>query len=100
MPLSDSQVSHSYLNSSAHLSPRAIRRKILKDEMTKSIRREIVRERQQSARTTNMNRRNISNVFSYLGEKDLPIKPYMGSKDENITLWKETPRNGYHSKGW
>ncbi|ROT36232.1 DUF1752-domain-containing protein [Sodiomyces alkalinus F11] len=86
----------------AALSPRTTRRNMLSTELTESLRRNLLWERQQKSSTANavLKRRHTSHDVANL--KQYPEKAYM-NKDEdagsNLYFQKET-FGGYHSKGW
>jgi hypothetical protein len=90
----------------AALSPKTTRRNMLATEMTESLRRHLLWERQQKTQTANavLKRRHTSQDVANL--KQYPEKPFINRKadDINASSWdqfvaKET-HNGYHSKGW
>lgn len=95
--------SHSHLQ--AALSPRTTRRNMLATELTESLRRNLLWERQQKSSTANavLKRRHTSHDVANL--KQYPEKPYI-NKDEDVTVApqyfsKDTDNfGGYHSKGW
>lgn len=92
------------------LSPRTTRRNMLATELTESLRRQLLWERQQKSSTANavLKRRHTSHDVANL--KQFPEKPYMGKEQPK----QETPVNtgsmnqyldrdtvgGYHSQGW
>ncbi|KAL2755580.1 hypothetical protein ACRALDRAFT_2034638 [Sodiomyces alcalophilus JCM 7366] len=86
----------------AALSPRTTRRNMLSTELTESLRRNLLWERQQKSSTANavLKRRHTSHDVANL--KQYPEKLYMGKDedaDSNLYFQKET-FGGYHSKGW
>ncbi|KYK55013.1 hypothetical protein DCS_06974 [Drechmeria coniospora] len=91
---------------SAHaaLSPRTTRRNMLATELTGTLRRQLLWERQQKSSTVNavLKRRHTSQDVANL--KQFPDKPCLKEAEDDSTNWnkyfsKET-LNGYHSKGW
>jgi len=90
----------------AALSPRTTRRNMLATELTESLRRNLLWERQQKTSTANavLKRRHTSHDMTNL--KQYPERaPYMGkTKDEaNTTNWSQFMREGsggYHAQGW
>ncbi|PNH57907.1 hypothetical protein VD0002_g9615 [Verticillium dahliae] len=95
--------SHSHLQAQAALSPRTTRRNMLATELTESLRRNLLWERQQKSSTANavLKRRHTSHDVANL--KQYPEKAYMNkgedSNPNNQYFQKET-HGGYHSKGW
>eukprot|EP00918_Siedleckia_nematoides_P056494 GHVU01123225.1.p1 GENE.GHVU01123225.1~~GHVU01123225.1.p1 ORF type:complete len:619 (-),score=66.61 GHVU01123225.1:675-2432(-) len=96
-------------NTTAHqaaLSPRTTRRNMLSTELTESLRRHLLWERQQKNQTASavLKRRHTSNDVANL--KQYPEKVHMGKaedKDGRNGSWNETFGSGlgeYHSKGW
>ncbi|KAI3536502.1 hypothetical protein CABS01_12662 [Colletotrichum abscissum] len=94
--------SHSHLQ--AALSPRTTRRNMLATELTESLRRNLLWERQQKSSTANavLKRRHtshdVANLKQYpekvcLKNGDAPVNPQYFSKDTDNF-------GGYHSKGW
>ena len=87
------------------LSPRTTRRNMLATELTESLRRHLLWERQQKSATANavMKRRHTSHDVANL--KQYPEQACMKkSEDVNVSSWnqyfaKETG-DSYHSKGW
>ncbi|KAF9876106.1 hypothetical protein CkaCkLH20_06552 [Colletotrichum karsti] len=97
--------SHSHLQ--AALSPRTTRRNMLATELTESLRRNLLWERQQKSSTANavLKRRHTSHDVANL--KQYPEKPYMNQNtNEDVAVGpqyfsKDTDNfGGYHSKGW
>ncbi|KAI1078075.1 DUF1752-domain-containing protein [Whalleya microplaca] len=90
----------------AALSPRTTRRNMLATELTESLRRQLLWERQQKTSTANavLKRRHTSHDVANL--KQYPEKAYMGkAKDEiNSTSWNQyftrEDFGGYHAQGW
>jgi hypothetical protein len=88
----------------AALSPRTTRRNMLATELTESLRRHLLWERQQKSSTANavLKRRHTSHDVANL--KQYPEKAYMTkSEDLNASSWNQyfsKDANGYHSKGW
>ncbi|GAP87045.2 putative duf1752-domain-containing protein [Rosellinia necatrix] len=89
----------------AALSPRTTRRNMLATELTESLRRQLLWERQQKSSTANavLKRRHTSHDMANL--KQYPETSYMNkSKDEiNANSWNQFLREengGYHAKGW
>jgi hypothetical protein len=89
----------------AALSPRTTRRNMLATELTESLRRHLLWERQQKSSTANavLKRRHTSHDVANL--KQYPEKAYMNkNEDVNASSWNQyftkEAFNGYHSKGW
>ncbi|KAI9151863.1 hypothetical protein HJFPF1_09074 [Paramyrothecium foliicola] len=89
----------------AALSPRTTRRNMLATELTESLRRHLLWERQQKSSTANavLKRRHTSHDVANL--KQFPEKACMKqSEDVNASSWNQyfnkEAFNGYHSKGW
>ena len=89
----------------AALSPRTTRRHMLATELTESLRRHLLWERQQKTSTANavLKRRHTSHDVANL--QQYPERAYMDkSEDENAGSWNQyfarEASNGYHSKGW
>lgn len=89
----------------AALSPRTTRRHMLATELTESLRRHLLWERQQKTSTANavLKRRHTSHDVANL--QQYPERPYMDkSEDDNAGSWNQyfarEASNGYHSKGW
>lgn len=89
----------------AALSPRTTRRHMLATELTESLRRHLLWERQQKSSTANavLKRRHTSHDVANL--KQYPERPYMKkAEDANAGSWNQyfakEAFNGYHSKGW
>lgn len=89
----------------AALSPRTTRRHMLATELTESLRRHLLWERQQKSSTANavLKRRHTSHDVANL--KQYPERPYMNkAEDANSSSWNQyfakEAFNGYHSKGW
>ncbi|KAI2628279.1 DUF1752-domain-containing protein [Xylaria nigripes] len=87
------------------LSPRTTRRNMLATELTESLRRQLLWERQQKSSTANavLKRRHTSHDVANL--KQYPEKSYMNqTKDEiNTNSWNQFLRDdngGYHAQGW
>ncbi|KND88186.1 Uncharacterized protein TOPH_07224, partial [Tolypocladium ophioglossoides CBS 100239] len=98
-------VGASHVTAQAALSPRTTRRNMLATELTESLRRHLLWERQQKTSTANavLKRRHTSHDVANL--RQFPEKPCMkdGDKDD-ATSWNQyfskEALNGYHSKGW
>ncbi|KAI0174330.1 hypothetical protein BJ166DRAFT_145349 [Pestalotiopsis sp. NC0098] len=95
----------------AALSPRTTRRNMLATELTESLRRHLLWERQHKSSTANavLKRRHTSHDVANL--KQYPEKSYMGkdqgqtTNDEvNASSWNQylerADANGYHAQGW
>lgn len=89
----------------AALSPKTTRRQMLSNELTQSLRRHLLWERQQKNQTaTALKRRHTAH--ENLGNlKQFPDKVHMGSDDKDVesTSWNQYFGQGlgeYHSKGW
>jgi hypothetical protein len=88
----------------AALSPRTTRRNMLATELTESLRRHLLWERQQKSSTANavLKRRHTSHDVANL--KQYPERAYMTkAEDVNASSWNQyfsKDANGYHSKGW
>ncbi|KAI1310757.1 hypothetical protein F5Y03DRAFT_27650 [Xylaria venustula] len=89
----------------AALSPRTTRRHMLATELTESLRRQLLWERQQKSSTANavLKRRHTSHDVANL--KQYPERSYMKkSEDEvNANSWNQFLREengGYHAQGW
>lgn len=89
----------------AALSPRTTRRNMLATELTESLRRHLLWERQQKSSTANavLKRRHTSHDVANL--KQFPEKACMKKvEDVNASSWNQyfnkEAFNGYHSKGW
>ncbi|KAI1356203.1 hypothetical protein F5Y01DRAFT_310387 [Xylaria sp. FL0043] len=87
------------------LSPRTTRRHMLATELTESLRRQLLWERQQKSSTANavLKRRHTSHDVANL--KQYPERSYMKkSEDEvNANSWNQFLREesgGYHTQGW
>ncbi|KAI1430623.1 DUF1752-domain-containing protein [Xylaria sp. CBS 124048] len=87
------------------LSPRTTRRNMLATELTESLRRQLLWERQQKSSTANavLKRRHTSHDVTNL--KQYPEKAYMPQTKEelNSTSWTQILREengGYHTQGW
>ncbi|KAI1178302.1 DUF1752-domain-containing protein [Nemania sp. FL0916] len=86
------------------LSPRTTRRNMLATELTESLRRQLLWERQHKTSTANavLKRRHTSHDVANL--KQYPERSYINkSKDEmNANSWNQFLReeNGYHAQGW
>ncbi|KAK8096394.1 uncharacterized protein PG998_014262 [Apiospora kogelbergensis] len=84
------------------LSPRTTRRNMLHHELTKSLRRQLLWERQQKTSTANavLRRRHTSHDVANL--KQYPEKVYMNKA--NATSWNQYLERGavggYHAQGW
>lgn len=94
-----------HVHAQAALSPRTTRRNMLATELTESLRRHLLWERQQKSSTANavLKRRHTSHDVANL--KQYPDKPCMKqSEDVNASSWNQyfskEAFNGYHSKGW
>ncbi len=90
----------------AALSPRTTRRNMLATELTESLRRHLLWERQQKTSTANavLKRRHTSHDVANL--KQYPEKVYMGKVKEepNANSWNQyfnrDAFGGYHAQGW
>ncbi|KAH7111613.1 hypothetical protein EDB81DRAFT_359600 [Dactylonectria macrodidyma] len=108
IPRSSAQpiVSHAgHVQGQAALSPRTTRRTMLATELTESLRRHILWERQQKSSTANavLKRRHTSHDVANL--KQYPVKSCIKtSEDVNASSWNQyfskEASHGYHSKGW
>jgi len=94
-----------HLQPQAALSPRTPRRNMLATELTESLRRHLLWERQQKSSTANavLKRRHTSHDVANL--KQFPEKSCMKkSEDVNASSWNQyfskEASDGYHSKGW
>ncbi|KAF9761421.1 hypothetical protein IL306_003820 [Fusarium sp. DS 682] len=94
-----------HIQPQAALSPRTTRRNMLSTELTDSLRRHLLWERQQKSSTANavLKRRHTSHDVANL--KQYPEKPCMKkSEDVNASSWNQyfskEASDGYHSKGW
>ncbi|EXM14958.1 hypothetical protein V3481_019351 [Fusarium oxysporum f. sp. vasinfectum] len=94
-----------HLQPQAALSPRTTRRNMLATELTESLRRHLLWERQQKSSTANavLKRRHTSHDVANL--KQYPEKPCMKkSEDVNASSWNQyfskEASDGYHSKEW
>ncbi|POR38482.1 Uncharacterized protein TPAR_01334 [Tolypocladium paradoxum] len=98
-------VAASHVTAQAAMSPRTTRRNMLATELTESLRRHLLWERQQKTSTANavLKRRHTSHDVANL--RQFPEKACMkdGDKDD-ATSWNQffskEALNGYHSKGW
>ncbi|KAK2769679.1 hypothetical protein CKAH01_15046 [Colletotrichum kahawae] len=93
--------SHSQLQTV--LTPRTTRRNMLATELTESIRRDLLLERQQKSSTANavLKRRHTSHDVANLTQ--YPEKVYFNKNEDFIEAHQysyEYNPNGYHSKGW
>lgn len=95
----------SHIQGQAALSPRTTRRNMLATELTESLRRHLLWERQQKSSTANavLKRRHTSHDVANL--KQYPEKACIKtSEDVNASSWNQyfskEASNGYHSKGW
>ncbi|KAI0888009.1 DUF1752-domain-containing protein [Annulohypoxylon maeteangense] len=90
----------------AALSPRTTRRNMLATELTESLRRQLLWERQQKTSTANavLKRRHTSLDVANL--KQYPEKAYMakGKEEPNSSSWNQyfsrEDFGGYHAQGW
>ena len=87
----------------AALSPRTTRRNMLATELTESLRRHLLWERQQKSSTANavLKRRHTSQDVANL--KQYPEKACMKEDDDSNTwnqFFSKDALDGYHSKGW
>ncbi|KAI5467786.1 hypothetical protein BGZ63DRAFT_346430 [Mariannaea sp. PMI_226] len=107
IPRSSAQpIAHtSHAHGQAALSPRTTRRNMLATELTESLRRHLLWERQQKSSTANavLKRRHTSHDVANL--KQYPDKSCIKtSEDVNASSWNQyfskEASNGYHSKGW
>lgn len=94
-----------HVHAQAALSPRTTRRNMLATELTESLRRHLLWERQQKSSTANavLKRRHTSHDVANL--KQYPERPCLKqAEDVNASSWNQyftkEAFNGYHSKGW
>ncbi|KAK3181733.1 hypothetical protein K4F52_006949 [Lecanicillium sp. MT-2017a] len=94
-----------HVHAQAALSPRTTRRNMLATELTESLRRHLLWERQQKTSTANavLKRRHTSHDVANL--KQFPEKPCMKQdEDANASSWNQyfakDAFDSYHSKGW
>ena len=94
-----------HVHAQAALSPRTTRRNMLATELTESLRRHLLWERQQKSSTANavLKRRHTSHDVANL--KQFPERSCMKkSEDMDASSWNQyfakDTLNGYHSKGW
>ncbi|KAI0477740.1 hypothetical protein GGR56DRAFT_423884 [Xylariaceae sp. FL0804] len=96
-----------YRQQQAALSPRTTRRNMLATELTESLRRQLLWERQQKSSTAMavLKRRHTSTDVANL--KQYPEKAYMSNKtkdEANSSSWNQYLREdgygGYHAQGW
>ena len=94
-----------HVHAQAALSPRTTRRNMLATELTESLRRHLLWERQQKSSTANavLKRRHTSHDVANL--KQYPEKPCMKqAEDVNASSWNQyfakDAFDSYHSKGW
>ncbi|KAJ2898174.1 hypothetical protein MKZ38_004140 [Zalerion maritima] len=94
-----------HVHQQAALSPRTTRRNMLATELTESLRRHLLWERQQKSSTANavLKRRHTSHDVANL--KQYPERPYLNkAEDANASSWNEywtkEAFNGYHTQGW
>ncbi|KEY70727.1 hypothetical protein S7711_03223 [Stachybotrys chartarum IBT 7711] len=94
-----------HVHAQAALSPRTTRRNMLATELTESLRRHLLWERQQKSSTANavLKRRHTSHDVANL--KQFPERACMKqSEDVNASSWNQyfskEAFNNYHSKGW
>ncbi|KAI1129719.1 DUF1752-domain-containing protein [Nemania abortiva] len=86
------------------LSPRTTRRNMLATELTESLRRQLLWERQQKSSTANavLKRRHTSHDVANL--KQYPERSYINkiNNESNANSWDRFLReeNGYHAQGW
>jgi hypothetical protein len=93
------------IHAQAALSPRTTRRNMLATELTESLRRHLLWERQQKSSTANavLKRRHTSHDVANL--KQYPERPCLKQKEDvNASSWNQyfakDAYDGYHSKGW
>ncbi|PHH55318.1 hypothetical protein CFIMG_001048RA [Ceratocystis fimbriata CBS 114723] len=92
------------INTVGALSPRTTRRNMLSTELTESLRRHMLWERQQKSKTVNavLQRRHTSHEVANL--KQYPTAPYMDKTEGDKTNWNryftKEAQDGYHTKGW
>lgn len=103
-------VTAAHSNHQAALSPRTTRRNMLATELTESLRRHLLWERQHKSSTANavLKRRHTSHDVANL--KQYPEKAYMGKDDAqrkeeaNASSWNQylerEALGGYHAQGW
>ncbi|KAI1337072.1 hypothetical protein F5Y15DRAFT_392287 [Xylariaceae sp. FL0016] len=96
---------HAHHHHQAALSPKTTRRNMLATELTESLRRQLLWERQQKTSTANavLKRRHTSHDVANL--KQYPEKAYMNkSRDEAASSWNqylgEDYGGGYNAQGW
>ncbi|KAI1106579.1 DUF1752-domain-containing protein [Jackrogersella minutella] len=102
-PILTNQQTHHH---QAALSPRTTRRNMLATELTESLRRQLLWERQQKTSTANavLKRRHTSLDVANL--KQYPEKAYMakGKDEPNSSSWNQyfsrEDLGGYHAQGW
>ncbi|CAF3556738.1 unnamed protein product [Fusarium graminearum] len=94
-----------HLQPEAALSPRTTRRNMLATELSESLRRHLLWERQQKSSTANavLKRRHTSHDVANL--RQFPEKPCMKQSEHmNASSWNQyfskEASDGYHSKGW
>ncbi|KAK8145312.1 hypothetical protein G3M48_004640 [Beauveria asiatica] len=94
-----------HVHAKVFLSPGTTRCNMLATEMTESLRRNLLWERQQKTSTANavLKRRHTSHDVANL--EKFPKKPYLKqNKDANASSWNQyfnrDTLDGYHSKGW
>ncbi|KAI1211286.1 DUF1752-domain-containing protein [Annulohypoxylon truncatum] len=103
-PIMTNQQTHHHHQ--AALSPRTTRRNMLATELTESLRRQLLWERQQKTSTANavLKRRHTSLDVANL--KQYPEKAYMakGREEPNSSSWNQyfsrDDFGGYHAQGW
>ncbi|KAL5615438.1 hypothetical protein BROUX41_005483 [Berkeleyomyces rouxiae] len=92
------------INANGALSPRTTRRNMLSTELTESLRRHMLWERQQKSKTVNavLQRRHTSHEVANL--KQYPTAPFMKKDDmDDRTMnryFTKDAQDGYHTKGW
>ncbi|EGU88565.1 hypothetical protein FOXB_00917 [Fusarium oxysporum f. sp. conglutinans Fo5176] len=94
-----------HIQPQAALSPRTTRRNMLATELTESLRRHLLWERQQKSSTANAVLKRCHTSHDVANLKQYPEKPYMKkSEDVNASSWNryfsKEATDGYHSKGW
>ncbi|EXK23954.1 hypothetical protein FOMG_19299 [Fusarium oxysporum f. sp. melonis 26406] len=108
VPRSNAQpimTSSNHIQPQAALSPRTTRRSMLATELTESLRRHLLWERQQKSSTANVVRKRRHTSQDVASLKQYPEKPCM-KKSENVNAssfskyFSKEASDGYHSKGW
>ncbi|KAI1387471.1 DUF1752-domain-containing protein [Hypoxylon trugodes] len=93
-------------NHQAALSPRTTRRNMLATELTESLRRQLLWERQQKSSTANAVLKRRHTALDVANLKQYPEKAYMnqGKDEPNSSSWNQyfsrEDFGGYHAQGW